>query len=231
MEEFQEKLKIIIALKDDLIPKKKKKVFLKELKKKHLNIFFFNKHSIETKNVLSIFKTHIFSKLSLKFQRPYRSFIIGMPNVGKSTFINILKKKKHLKIGNKPGITLKQQWVKISDNLEILDTPGIFLPEKNTVELEIQLALANIIEQSIIGYDRIAAYLFYQLDQNQAFSFLKNYGIKEKSNNINELLSIIAQYKNILNKNKVLDLDKTAQILISQFNKGLFPKISLESNL
>ena len=231
IKEFERKQKIIFAFKSDLLPQEDKKQFIEKFKKRDELIYFVDKFSFHKKKLMSILQEQIFPKIRLKFLRPYRAFVVGMPNVGKSTFINTIINKKQLQVANKPGVTMNLQWVKVNESLELLDTPGIMLPKKSDQETELRLALANIIKQSIVGYENIAHYLIYQLHKNKQFDFLqKSYGIKNFSSNTHTLLQKIAEKKNVFNKSHCLDLEKTAQIIISQFNKNLFPKISLEKN-
>ena len=222
------KPRILLALKSDLANKSLENQWINFFKERGEYIFFTDKYKFSKKQLLQILEKTIFKKIKLKFNRPYRGFIVGVPNVGKSSLINKIINKKRVKVANKPGVTLHKEWVKIDEWLELLDTPGIMIPKKKDAETELKFALANIMKQSLVGYDFIAHYIIYLLFKNKHFDILKFWGIEQWQSR-EETLQKIALHRNIIQKEAIGDNQAAAQIIVSQFNNTKFPPMSLET--
>ncbi len=160
--------------------------------------------------------------------RPIRAMIVGIPNVGKSTFINSYSKKACTKVGNKPGVTKGKQWIRIGKNVELLDTPGILWPKFEDQEIGKRLAYIGSINDEII--DKIElAYNFIEFLQNNYCNVIsERYNIDKELSKF-EILSNIAMNRKCLLKGNEPDLSKAANILFEDYRSGKLGNISLET--
>ena len=159
--------------------------------------------------------------------RPVRAMVVGIPNVGKSTFINSYAKKACTKTGNKPGVTKGKQWIKLNKNLELLDTPGILWPKFEDNRIGMRLAFIGSINDQILYSEELAADFIKYLDGYYPDSISDFYGI-EKSADPYECLQGIARVRRCLGKNETLDIKKAAMILMDDFRSGKIGRITLE---
>lgn len=158
-----------------------------------------------------------------------RAMVIGIPNCGKSTLINSLIPAKKVVTGNKPGVTRGKQWVKVGENLEVLDTPGTLYPDFSDQEKARTLAFIGSITDRVIDDTELATELVGFLKESHGDSLRRRYGLDDLSLSNYELLGFIAKKKGKLLKGGEPDTEKTAQAVIVDFRKGLIGKIALET--
>ena len=159
--------------------------------------------------------------------RPVRAMVVGIPNVGKSTFINSYAKKACTKTGNKPGVTKGKQWIKLNKNLELLDTPGILWPKFEDQQIGLKLAMAGSINDEILNIAELAVELIKFLLKEYPGTILERYGVEEDMKEL-DILEQIGVKRGCLKKGSVIDIDKAADIVIDEFRAGKLGKISLE---
>ena len=159
--------------------------------------------------------------------RPVRAMVVGIPNVGKSTFINSYAKKACAKTGNKPGVTKGKQWIKLNKTLELLDTPGILWPKFEDEQVGIRLAIAGSINDEILNIAELSLELIRILKRDYPGKLNERYGVDESETDIN-ILEKIAVKRGCIKKGNTVDLDKAADILIDEFRSGKIGRISLE---
>lgn len=159
--------------------------------------------------------------------RPVRAMVVGIPNVGKSTFINSYAGKACAKTGNKPGVTKGKQWIRLNKNVELLDTPGILWPKFEDQMVGLRLALIGSIKDEILNTDELAIELIKFLLQAYPGVLATRYELEENDDPI-EMLKGIAQSRNCLSKGNELDYSKAAILLIDDFRSGKLGKLSLE---
>ncbi|MBQ8626677.1 MAG: ribosome biogenesis GTPase YlqF [Agathobacter sp.] len=159
--------------------------------------------------------------------RPVRAMVVGIPNVGKSTFINSYAGKACAKTGNKPGVTKGKQWIRLNKNVELLDTPGILWPKFEDQMVGLRLALIGSIKDEILNIDELAVELMKYLKQAYPGVLAERYNVEEVEDNV-ELLCAIAKSRNCLSKGNELDYSKAAVLLIDDFRTGKLGKLSLE---
>ena len=159
--------------------------------------------------------------------RPVRAMVVGIPNVGKSTFINSYAGKACAKTGNKPGVTKGKQWIRLNKNVELLDTPGILWPKFEDQMVGLRLALIGSIKDEILNTDELAIELIKLLKKAYPGVLAERYGIEELEDNV-QLICEIARSRNCLSKGNELDYSKAAILLIDDFRSGKLGKLSLE---
>ena len=167
--------------------------------------------------------------------RPVRAMVVGIPNVGKSTFINAYARKAATKTGNKPGVTKGKQWIRLSQSLELLDTPGILWPKFDDQSVGLKLALIGSIRDEIMNTEELAMSLAALLDERYPGTINRYYGLDgveaEKSceGTEAEVLSKIARVKGCVKQGGEQDLLKAANLLLENFRNGKIGRFSLEN--
>lgn len=159
--------------------------------------------------------------------RPIRAMIAGIPNVGKSTFINSLVGKACTKTGNKPGVTKGKQWIKLNKNIELLDTPGILWPKFEDQTVGLRLALIGSIRDEILNQDEMALELIDYLTHHYEGVLTERYQVDEEQEKV-KILEAIASHRNCKMKGGEWDYEKASKILLEEFRNGKLGKISLE---
>ena len=159
--------------------------------------------------------------------RPIRAMVVGIPNVGKSTFINTFAGKACAKTGNKPGVTKGKQWIRLNKGVELLDTPGILWPKFEDQEVGIRLACIGSIKDDILNMDELALLLIQSLTSHYPGALTNRYNIDESGKPV-EILEQIARARGCLKKGEELDYTKAAALLFDDFRGGKIGRITLE---
>ena len=159
--------------------------------------------------------------------RPVRAMVVGIPNVGKSTFINSYAGKACAKTGNKPGVTKGKQWIRLNKNIELLDTPGILWPKFEDQMVGLRLALIGSIKDEILNVDELAVELIKILKNSYPGILAERYEVDESAE-ITDIIYGIANNRNCLLKGGEADYSKAAALLIDDFRSGKLGKITLE---
>ena len=159
--------------------------------------------------------------------RPVRAMVVGIPNVGKSTFINSYAGKACAKTGNKPGVTKGKQWIRLNKNVELLDTPGILWPKFEDQQVGLRLALIGSIKDEILNIDELAIELIKFLKEQYAGILKERYDVDESVKDP-EILCQIAENRKCIIKGGELDYIKAATLLIDEFRSGCLGRITLE---
>ncbi len=159
--------------------------------------------------------------------RPVRAMVVGIPNVGKSTFINSFAGKACAKTGNKPGVTKGKQWIRLNKNLELLDTPGILWPKFEDQTVGMRLAFIGSMNDEVIIMEELACDLLECLKALYPSSVCERYGI-EWQETMPATLEKIAASRGCFNKGESLDLKKAADILTDDFRGGRLGRMTLE---
>lgn len=160
--------------------------------------------------------------------RPVRAMVVGIPNVGKSTFINAFAKKACAKTGNKPGVTKGKQWIKLNKSLELLDTPGILWPKFEDNETGMKLAFIGSINDEILITEELACDFISFLSSIRPDTISQKYDIDGTYEKEYEVLERIAVKRGCLLKAGEPDINKAASILMNDFRAGLLGRITLE---
>ena len=159
--------------------------------------------------------------------RPIRAMVVGIPNVGKSTFINSFAGKACAKTGNKPGVTKGKQWIRLNKEVELLDTPGILWPKFEDQQVGIHLAFVGSIKDDILNMEELVLLLIAYIQKNYPGLLAKRYQIEEEGTPL-EVLSGIAKARGCLKKGEELDYTKAAGVFFDDFRGGKIGRITLE---
>ena len=171
--------------------------------------------------------------------RKIRTMIVGIPNVGKSSFINRISKKTLAEVGNKPGVTKQKQWIRINEKIELLDTPGVLWPKFESQKVAMNLAITGTIKDDILDLVEVAYTLTKFMLENYKENLLQRYSLEEKkideilqqdqaeNENIYEIMQLIGRRRGaILGGN--IDDERTAKLILDDFRSGKLGKITLE---
>ena len=160
--------------------------------------------------------------------RPVRAMVVGIPNVGKSTFINSYAGRACAKTGNKPGVTRGNQWIRLNKEVELLDTPGILWPKFEDPQVGIRLALLGSVKNDILNSDELAVELLKRLREAYPEALSGRYGEAVLTGSEAEALMEIARARNCILKGGEPDYSRAAKLLIDDFRGGRLGRITLE---
>ncbi len=173
--------------------------------------------------------------------RKIRAMILGIPNVGKSSFINRISKKTTAGVGNKPGVTKQKQWIRINEKIELLDTPGVLWPKFESEEVALHLAFTGTIKEDILQRIEIAYELTKFLLEYYPEKLIARYSLtkefiettlkQEQSENMNiyEIMLEIGRKRGCIISGGNIDEEKTARIILDEFKNGKLGKITIET--
>ena len=176
-----------------------------------------------------------------RINKTTRMMIVGIPNVGKSSLINRMSKKSVAEVGNKPGVTKQKQWIRLGNNLELLDTPGVLWPKLEQESVALHLAYTGTIKSDIIeeietAYHLVKLLIETELDklvdsyhlEEQEISFILKKDSLEENEKIVEVMNLIGRKRGALQKGGIIDLNKTSQMILNDFKNGKLGKITIE---
>lgn len=163
--------------------------------------------------------------------RPVRAIVVGIPNVGKSTFINSFAGKACTKTGNKPGVTKGKQWIRLNKDLELLDTPGILWPKFESEEVGMRLAMIGSMNDEILQMTELATQLLDYLLVHYRQALFARYQVEEDAAEITSvrMLSLICENRKCYKKGQEPDFEKAAALLMDDFRSGRIGRITLET--
>lgn len=169
-----------------------------------------------------------------------RVLVLGIPNVGKSSFINRISKKTTMAVGNKPGVTKQKQWIRLSNNIELLDTPGVLWPKFENEEVALNLAYTGTIKDDLLPKVEVAYRLLRYLLNNYLDNVIERYKLnkkeiedilnqdEEENNNIYEIMCLIAKKRGCIVSGGNTDDEKVSNIILDDFRTCKLGKITLE---
>lgn len=241
----QNKKKIIILNKYDLADNAKTEKWIEYFNKKERKVVLADsltgKGVNETTRQIQKIMEDEMQKMADKGRigRKIRVMIVGIPNVGKSSFINRIAKKTSAEVGNKPGVTKQKQWIRINEKIELLDTPGVLWPKFENEKVAMNLAITGTIKDDILELTEVAYTLTKFMLENYRNNLLQRYSLEEKkideilqqdqaeNENIYEIMQLIGRRRGaILGGN--IDDERTAKLILDDFRSGKLGKITLE---
>lgn len=240
------KKKIIVLNKCDLADEKQNQLWLQYFEKKGIPAVLTDSNSgkgIEQciRKIENIMSTELETQANKgRIGRKIRAMILGIPNVGKSSFINRISKRTTADVGNKPGVTKQKQWIRINDKIELLDTPGVLWPKFESQEVALNLAFTGTIKEDILERIDIAYFLTKFLLENEREKLCQRYKISEElieeklkqeqpeNENIYQIILEIGRKRGCIISGGNIDEEKTARIILDEFKNGIIGKITIE---
>lgn len=232
---IRHKPKLILLNKDDLADPKITKEWIKHYKENAIEALSINSltDNLEKtiyQKTLEILRDTIEKEAAKGMKpRPFNAIVIGIPNVGKSQFINNLAKKNKAKTGNLPGVTKIQSFLNAGDNLRVYDNPGVLWPKFDDELTGMKLALLGSIKDSILPIDEVTLFGIEYLKKHYPQSLEKRYGIDLTSLNDNiEILDAIGKKRGCLISGGEIDYDRVYNLFLNDLRNGLLGRMSFE---
>ena len=228
------KFRLILLNKADLADEKENREWAEYFKKQG---FYVVELDARRKNAMKTIQNTILEACREKFERdrrrgiknrPVRAMVAGIPNVGKSSFINTFAGKACAKTGNKPGVTRGKQWIRLNKNVELLDTPGILWPKFEDQSVGMKLALIGSMNDDLLNIDELSLELIAFLTENYPGALEERYQISEEHEKPVEVLEEIARSRNCIRAGGELDYSKAAALVLDEFRSGTIGRITLE---
>ena len=236
-EYIKNKKRIIVLNKSDLADEAETQKWIRYFKSKNINAIATDSSTGRGINeVLSLIKkvskeNEEINKNKGRIGKSTRVIVIGIPNIGKSSFINKISKKASAQVGNKPGVTKQKQWIRISEGIELMDTPGVLWPKFKTEEVALNLAYTGTIKDEILEKVEIAFNLLKYLIAEYQNRVLEKYNLnieeiqkilnkkEEENEKIYEIMQIIAKKRGAILSGGRIDDEKIASIILDEFRK------------
>ena len=240
------KKKLIVLNKCDLADDNRNNEWIKYFESKNIPAVLVDSNSgkgIENciKRIEEIMKTDLSVQAEKgRTGRTIRAIVLGIPNVGKSSFINRIAKRMAAGVGNKPGVTKQKQWIRINEKIELLDTPGVLWPKFENQEVALNLCFTGSVKEEILDKIEVAYQLTkflienyrkklcerYKLDENYIENVLAQ--DKPENENIYEIMLQIGKNRGCIMPGGKVDEEKTARIILDEFKNGKLGKITIE---
>lgn len=227
------KARMILLNKSDLADERENEKWQEYFTQKGFHVVKMNaKSGAGVKNVLPVIMEACKEKIERDKRRgiknrPIRAMVVGIPNVGKSTFINAFAGKACAKTGNKPGVTKGKQWIRINKNVELLDTPGILWPKFEDQSVGAKLAMIGSMNDQILNLEELSLELLGYLHKCYEGILAQRCELEESEDRL-AMLSAVAKNRNCLKKGNELDYAKASNILLEEFRNGKIGRITLE---
>ena len=227
------KARLVLLNKDDLAEDKWNDAWAEYFKKKGFSVVKVNsRKGGGIKSIQGVIREACAEKIERDrkrgiLNRPVRAMVVGIPNVGKSTFINALAGKACAKTGNKPGVTKGKQWIRLNKQVELLDTPGILWPKFEDQEVGLKLAFIGSIKDEVLQTEELAAELIHFLRTAYPEVLADKYDIEMDEDDY-VVLNRIAKSRNCIVRGNELDTEKAALLLLDDFRNGKLGRLTLE---
>lgn len=229
---IRHKRRVLLVCKADLAEPSKTQQWLTYFKKQGLDAMAYDKSPQKTKQARQLIEYAARDLLERNqrrgIQKTLRAMVVGVPNVGKSTFINRLYGGSIAKTGDRPGVTKNNQWVKVSPYLEVLDTPGMLWPKLNDQRAAVRLAYIGTIKDAVYDQYELCAVLLRDLLQVMPEQTVSRYKIKNTEAEKYELLDEVCRGRGFLMRGGEYDYDRCCSVVLDEFREGKVGKITLE---
>lgn len=231
---FRDKKRLIVLNKYDLADPDINKEWEDHYRKKGWSVVLYNSTNNRELNRLNKAIGDASKEIVERYRKrgllnkTIRAMVVGIPNVGKSTLINSLAKRKSAKTGNKPGITKGKQWIHLAGDIDLLDTPGILWPKFDDEASALNLAFTGAIKDDVLVLEEIALkFVIRMQEMGKENAILERYGIEAGEKPL-DILDNIARKKGFFINNKGIDYLRVAELLFMDFRAGRLGRISLE---
>ena len=230
---IKDKPKILVLTKYDLCDQEETNKIVEKYKEMNYNIVALDLMSGNVSGLLSL-TNQMMKNINLEREkkglkkRNARVLIIGAPNVGKSTLINRLVGRKSAGVGNTPGFTKNLSWIRVNQDIELLDSPGILWPKLEDQEAAHILAAFSSIKEDILNKDEIACFILRKMFELYPEKLKERYGIESLDEDYIEAYEMIGKKRGALSKGGIVDYDKVSDIIMKDFKNGYFGNITFD---
>lgn len=231
---INDKPRIIVMTKYDLCDKTETNKWIKHYEEKGYKVICMDlEHNPDIKKLINLTNEIMAEKNSSRIdkgmkQRRTRILIVGIPNVGKSTLINRLVGKKAVNVANKPGVTKQLDWIRINEELELLDSPGILWPKLDEQKVAFNLASLTAIKEEVLPIYDVVEYILNTLYEYYPDVLKERYNVTEINDDIIETLDVIGKKRGCLIKGGEIDYDKVVSIIINEIKDGTIKNITFD---
>ncbi len=231
---FASKSRVVLLSKSDLADPSLSKVWMKEYRTKGISAgeIVYSSHSGKAQAVRLIeeaAREEVERMKAKGVNKTIRALVVGIPNVGKSTFINRIAGEARAKVGDKPGVTKGKQWVKITPYLELLDSPGLLWPKLENQTMARHLAYLGSIRDEVLELEELAWNLIRELRSICPDALYARFKKLDDNTPEEELLDAVAKSRGLILKGGVFDTERAAKILLDEFRSGKIGRITLET--
>ncbi|MFV0249570.1 MAG: ribosome biogenesis GTPase YlqF [Bacilli bacterium] len=230
---IKNKPRVLIMTKIDLCDKKETNKWKKYYESKGYKVIGIDLIKDNTKKIIDATK-ELMEETNKKrenkgmISRRTRVLIVGIPNAGKSTLINRLVGKKAVNVGNKPGITKNLDWIRINNEFELLDSPGILWPKFESELVALNLASLTAIKEEVLPIDEVIIHILKMLHKYYPSILEERYNITKISDEIEETLEIIGKKRGCLSKGGIIDFEKVYSVILNDVKDGLIKNITFD---
>lgn len=232
---IKQKQKVTVLMKKDLADDKETSRWIQSFNDQSVTAIAIDANNDQdisgVVKVVDTYRANMHTKMRSKGivqPRPMRAMIIGIPNVGKSTLINRLAKKKITRIGNRPGITKHQQWIKVGKQFELLDTPGILWPKFEDQEVGKMLAAIGTIKDTILSLQDIAAYILLFLQKQYPNLYEQRFNLDPTLDDMWYVFETIGKQRGALESGGHVNFDTVAEQIVFDLRSGRIGKVTFE---
>ena len=229
------KARLILLNKSDLAEEKQNDAWVEYFKAKGFSVVKVNsRKGGGIKSIQAVIQEACKEKMERDrkrgiLNRPVRAMVVGIPNVGKSTFINSFAGKAAAKTGNKPGVTKGAQWIRLNKQVELLDTPGILWPKFEDQSVGMNLAYTGAVRDEIMDIETLACHLMAYLGKHYPASLLERYKVEvEEEDSGYDLLMKAGKKRGFVVRGGEIDTERMAKILLDEFRGGKLGRFTLE---
>ena len=234
---------VVVEILDARIPNSSQNPDIRQITQNKKKIIILNKYDLadnaKTEKWIEYFNKKERKVVLADSLTGKRVMIVGIPNVGKSSFINRIAKKTSAEVGNKPGVTKQKQWIRINEKIELLDTPGVLWPKFENEKVAMNLAITGTIKDDILELTEVAYTLTKFMLENYRNNLLQRYSLDEKqineilnqeqaeNENIYEIMQLIGKKRGAILGGRVDD-ERTSKLILDDFRSSKLGKITLE---
>lgn len=232
---IQQKPKIVILMKSDLADHEETKKWLTYFQQQDVQAIAINvnnaNHIQQAIELIHTYGEATRQRYAAKGiqSRPVRATVLGIPNVGKSSFINRVAKRKVADTGDRPGVTRYQQWIKVNQSVQLLDTPGILWPKFEDQLVAKRLAAIGTIKDNLLSIEDIAAFVLEFLRNHYPALLTERYGLEQEMEDMWEIFDHIGRKRGALMSGGKVDFEKVANIVLRDLRTGRLGNITLET--